>query len=106
MKIAVIEWESDDAMAPEVCVGSERDVLWHSAVAMYERMKQEPEKYADTLAEAGDPHEMAVSELLAWHHTVHSEWTVPWVTFYDHDGDDSCARPDDTMNRRLMGVES
>lgn len=106
MKIVVIEWEADDAMSPDVCLGSERDVLWSSAVAMYERMKQEPEQYGDTLREAGDPHEMLVPELYLWHHAVHEQHTSPWATFYTYDGDDPCAEPDNDMNRRLIGAAS
>lgn len=106
MKIAVIEWDADDALAPDVCLGTEKEVLWHSAVAMYERMRQEPERYADALDEAGDPHEMYLPQLWRWHQVVHEDHTIPWVTFYEHDGEEACARPDDGLNRRLMGVAS
>lgn len=107
MKIAVIEWSSDDAMAPDVCVGTEREVLWASAVAMHEYMKRDP-AYADTLALAGDPHEADLAGLWEWHQIVHEDRTIPWVTFYDYDPDegDSCAPPDDSMNRRVLGVKS
>lgn len=103
MKIAVIEYASDEAVPPDVCVGPEREVLWAAAVAMHEYMGRDLTQYADTLDEAGDPHDLhLLVELYRWHYLVHDSHTIPWVTFYEVDGDEVCAQPDEVMNRRLI----